>query len=41
MILQTREDVSEPSLRIDIVELGSLCRSSNYAERAGFPQDSR
>jgi hypothetical protein len=35
MILQTGEDVSEPSLRIDVVGLGSLCRTPNYAERAG------
>jgi len=30
------EDVGEPSGRIDAVELGSLCRAPNYAERARF-----
>jgi hypothetical protein len=24
--------------RIDVVDLGGLCRTPNYAERAGFPQ---
>jgi hypothetical protein len=33
MILQAGEDVSEPSLRIDVVGLGGLCRPPNYAER--------
>ena len=32
------EDVGEPGLRIDIVELGCLCRLPNYAERARFCQ---
>jgi hypothetical protein len=27
------EDVGEPSLRINVVELGGLCRLPNYAER--------
>ena len=30
------EDIGEPSGRIDAVELGSLCRAPNYAERARF-----
>jgi hypothetical protein len=34
------QDVGQPSLRIDIVQFGSLCRSPNYAERDRFPQDS-
>ena len=34
------EDVGEPGLRIDVVELGGLCRPQNYAERIGFPQHS-
>jgi hypothetical protein len=33
MIRQAREDIREPSLRIDIVEVGGLCRPPNYAER--------
>jgi hypothetical protein len=32
MIGQAREHVSEPCLRIDVVELGSLCRIPDYAE---------
>jgi hypothetical protein len=35
------KDISEPSLRIDAVHLGRLCRAPNYAGRACFPQDSR
>ena len=34
------EHVGEPGLRIDVVELGGLCRPPNYAERARFPQHS-
>jgi hypothetical protein len=30
------QDIGEPSLRVDVVELGRLCRSPNYAERAPF-----
>ena len=30
------EDVGEPGLRIDVIHLGGLCRSPNYAERAPF-----
>jgi hypothetical protein len=40
MILQSCEDIGEPGLRIDVVELGGLCRPPNYAERARFPHDS-
>jgi hypothetical protein len=32
------QHVGEPSLRINIVELGRLCRTPNYAEQARFPQ---
>jgi hypothetical protein len=32
VILQSRQHVGEPSLRIDVVELGGLCRPPNYAE---------
>jgi hypothetical protein len=38
MIGDAAEHVGEPSLRIDVVHLGRLCRSPNYAERARFPQ---
>jgi hypothetical protein len=34
------EDIGQPSLRIDIVHFGRLCRAPNYAEVARFPQDS-
>jgi hypothetical protein len=40
VIGQAGEHVGEPGLGIDVVELGGLCRSPNYAERARFPQDS-
>src|SRR5947209_6076959 len=40
MFGDARQDVGEPSLRIDVVHLGGLCRPPNYAEQAGFPQDS-
>jgi hypothetical protein len=30
------EHVSEPRLRVDVVQLGRLCRTSNYAERVRF-----
>jgi hypothetical protein len=33
MILQARQHVGQPGLRIDVVELGGLCRPPNYAER--------
>jgi hypothetical protein len=33
VIVDAGEDVGEPGLRIDIVELGGLCRLPNYAER--------
>jgi hypothetical protein len=32
------QDVGEPGLGIDVVELGGLCRAPNYAERVRFPQ---
>lgn len=40
MILDASKDISEPGERVDVVELGGLCRPPNYTERAGFPQDS-
>jgi hypothetical protein len=40
MILQARQQVGEPGLRIDVIELGGLCRLPNYAEWACFPRDS-
>jgi hypothetical protein len=33
VIRQTCEAIGEPSVRIDVVELGGLCRPPNYAER--------
>ena len=33
MILQSCEDIGEPGLRVDVVELCGLCRLPNYAER--------
>jgi hypothetical protein len=41
MILQSRQNVGEPRLRVDVVELGGLCRPRNYAERVRFPPDSQ
>ena len=32
------QHVGEPSLRVDAIELGGLCRLPNYAERARFLQ---
>ena len=32
-------DVAKSGLRIDVIELGGLCRLPNYAEQARFPQD--
>jgi hypothetical protein len=40
VIVDAPEHVGKPSLRIDVVELGRLCRPPNYAEVARFPQDS-
>jgi hypothetical protein len=40
MIGQSRQNIGEPGLRVDVVELGGLCRPPNYAECARFPQDS-
>ena len=36
-----RQQIVEPGLRIDVVELDGLCRVPNYAEWPRFPQDSR
>jgi hypothetical protein len=33
MIGDARQHVGQPGLRIDVVELGGLCRPPNYAER--------
>jgi len=42
MIRQAGEHVGEPGLRIDVVELGGLCRPPNYAERFEIdPKQSR
>jgi hypothetical protein len=30
------EDVGKPGLRIDLVHLGGLCRTPNYAERRSY-----
>ena len=35
------EDVGEPGLGINVVELGALCRPPHYAEREGFFEDSQ
>jgi hypothetical protein len=40
-VCDASEHIGQPCLRIDVVELGRLCRPPNYAERACFPQDSR
>jgi hypothetical protein len=40
LISNAGENVGKPSLRIDVVELGGLCRAPNYAEWACFPQNS-
>ena len=34
------EDVGQISLRVELIEFCCLCRPSNYAEEARFPQDS-
>jgi hypothetical protein len=34
------EDISQPSLWIDPIHLGRLCRLPNYAEQTCFPRDS-
>jgi hypothetical protein len=31
------EHIGDPGLRIDVIELGCLCRHPNYAELSGFP----
>ena len=33
VIVDTCEHIGEPGLRINVVELGRLCRMANYAER--------
>jgi len=33
MIVDPPQHIGEPSLRVDVVELGGLCRPPNYAER--------
>jgi hypothetical protein len=33
MVIDAAEDVGEPCLGIDVVELRGLCRLPNYAER--------
>jgi hypothetical protein len=38
VIKHSCQDIGEPGLRIDVVELRGLCRPPNYAERARFPQ---
>ena len=40
MIGKPGQDVRKPGLRIDVVELGCLCRPPNYAEQSGFPHNS-
>jgi hypothetical protein len=32
MLGNARQNVGEPGLRIDVVQLGCLCRPANYAE---------
>jgi hypothetical protein len=41
MIWESGEHVGEPGTGVDVVELGGLCRSPNYAEWVRFPQVSR
>jgi hypothetical protein len=38
LISNAGKNVSQPSLRIDVVELGGLCRPPNYAESVVFPR---
>jgi len=38
VIRQARQHVGKPSLRVDVIELGGLCRPPNYAESGRFPQ---
>ena len=33
------EHVGQPGTRVDVVQLGGLCRPPNYAERAGLSQE--
>jgi hypothetical protein len=40
MVIDAAEDVGEPRLGTDVVELRGLCRLPNYAERDRFPQGS-
>jgi hypothetical protein len=41
MLGDASQDIGEPSLRINIVHFGRLCRPPNYAELGRFPQISR
>jgi hypothetical protein len=38
VVVDAHKHVGEPGLRIDVVELGGLCRPPNYAESGRFPQ---
>jgi hypothetical protein len=38
VIMDAVEDVSEICQRVEAVKFSGLCRTPNYAERAGFPQ---
>ena len=40
MIADAPEDVSQPGLGFEAVELGGLCRPPDYAEWTNFPQHS-
>jgi hypothetical protein len=33
VIVDASEHVSEPRLRVEVVQFGGLCRAPNYAER--------
>jgi len=36
MVLQASQHISKPGKRIDVIELGGLCRAPNYAVWASF-----
>jgi len=38
MVSDPAQHVGKPGARVDVVQLGGLCRLANYAERSGFPQ---
>jgi hypothetical protein len=40
MVCDAAEDVVQIGLGVEAIEFGGLCRPPNYAERAGFLQDS-